>query len=156
MPEPTEEDHKFGEGPVHEKWRALRKGTRSDWNYAPIEEVRAALLSTGYPADRLHFVQGKVEDTLPDHASARISLLRLDTDFYASTLHEFVTLYPHLSRLGVLIVDDFGTWAGTAQATKEYFEQNNVNMLLNRLDSGGRIGVKVEPAEWQRGSGTGA
>ena len=91
-----------------------------------------------------------------DHAPARISLLRLDTDFYASTLHEFVTLYPRLSRLGVLIVDDFGTWAGAAQVTKEYFEQNNVTMLLNRLDPGGRIGAKAEPAEWQRRSGTGA
>ena len=90
-----------------------------------------------------------------DHAPARISLLRLDT-VYASTLREFVTLCPLLSRLGILVVDDSRTWAGGAQTTKEYFEQNNVTMLLNRLDPGSRIGVKVEPAEWQRRSGTGA
>ena len=150
MPEPTEKDHKFGEGPAHDKWRALREGQGGSWNYASLEEVRDAMQSTGYPVERLHFVPGMVEETLPAHAPARIALLRLDTDFYASTLHEFVHLYPRLARLGVLIIDDFGTWAGSAQATQEYFEQNSVVMLLNRLDPGGRIGVKVAPAKWQR------
>ena len=147
MPEPTEEDYKFGEGSAHAKWRELRQDKGSKWNYAPIEEVREAMLSTGYPAERIHLVPGMVEETLPGQAPARIALLRLDTDFYASTMHEYVHLYPRLVRHGVLIIDDFGTWAGSAQATQEYFAQNGVTMLLNRLDPGGRIGVKVEPAE---------
>lgn len=149
MPEPTGEDRKFGEGPAHDKWRERQRGQGSNWNYAPIEEVREAMLSTGYPADRIHLVRGMVEDTLPDNAPARISLLRLDTDFYASTKHEFLHLYPRLAQHGVLIVDDFGTWAGSAKATQEYFDENRIGMLLNRLDAGGRVGVKEEPAKWQ-------
>ena len=37
-----------------------------------------------------------------------IALLRLDTDFYSSTKHELVHLYPRLASGGVLIIDDYG------------------------------------------------
>jgi SAM-dependent methyltransferase len=150
MPEPTDEDYKIGESTAaHEKWEQLKSEDGSQWNYASVDEVRASMLSTGYMPERLHLVQGMVEDTLPQQAPERIALLRLDTDFYASTVHEFQHLYPRLAGQGVLIIDDFGTWAGSAQATQEYFEGNNIVMLLNRLDPGGRIGVKSEPAVWQ-------
>ena len=51
----------------------------------------------------------------------RIALLRLDTDFYESTKAEMEILYPRLSRGGVLIVDDYGEWAGARKAVDEYF-----------------------------------
>jgi SAM-dependent methyltransferase len=149
MPEPTEEDHKFGEGPAQEKWDKLSEGKGSHWNYASLEEVREAVFSTGYPPERIHLIKGMVEDTLPENAPRKVSLLRLDTDFYQSTLHEFNHLYPLLARNGVLIIDDFGTWAGSAQATEEYFAANNIVMMLNRLDAGGRIGIKTDRASWE-------
>ena len=46
------------------------------------------MASTGYPAERVRFVQGKVEDTIPAHLPAAVALLRLDTDWYESTRHE--------------------------------------------------------------------
>ena len=69
----------------------------------------------GYPRERLHFVEGRVEETLPGHAPDRIALLRLDTDWYESTRHELVHLYPRLAPGGVLIIDDYGWWRGAAQ-----------------------------------------
>ena len=60
----------------------------------PVDVVRANVESTGYPRERIHCVQGMVEDTLPDRAPERIALLRLDTDWYESTKHELEQLYP--------------------------------------------------------------
>ncbi len=74
--------------------------TSSHWAEAGLDEVRANIASTGYPADRVHFVKGMVEATIPDAAPREIALLRLDTDWYASTKHEMVHLYPRLSRSG--------------------------------------------------------
>jgi len=109
---------------------------------APLAGVRNVLKETGYPMNRIHFVQGKVEETIPRNAPDLISLLRLDTDWYESTAHELVHLFPLLSRSGVIIVDDYGHWKGSQQACDEYFRQNQITILLNRIDYTGRIGLK--------------
>lgn len=114
----------------------------SPWCYAGIDDVRAAMRSTGYPAERIHYVQGRVEDTLPGGAPARIALLRLDTDWYESTRHELEQLYPLLSAGGVLIVDDYGHWAGCRKAVDEYLGAHGIKLLLNRVDYTGRIAIK--------------
>ncbi len=68
----------------------------SVWCNAPLEGVRSVLSQTGYEQNKLDFVQGRVEDTLPGSAPERIALLRLDTDWYESTRHELEHLYPRL------------------------------------------------------------
>jgi hypothetical protein len=109
---------------------------------APLELVKTVLLKTGYPEERIHFVKGKVEETIPASAPDSISLLRLDTDWYESTKHELVHLFPRLSHNGVIIIDDYGHWKGSRQACDEYFAENRVHILLNRIDYTGRIALK--------------
>lgn len=118
-------------------------GTYLTLEDAPLDQVRGAVLGTGYPSGRVHFVKGRVEDTIPTKAPAGIALLRLDTDWYESTLHELTHLYPLLASGGVLIIDDYGWWRGARQAADEYIHANNLKLLLNRIDiSGARIAVK--------------
>jgi O-methyltransferase len=112
------------------------------WAYAPLDEVRTAVLGTGIEASRVHFVKGKVEDTLPAQAPERIGLLRLDTDWYESTRHELEHLYPRLVSGGVIIIDDYGHWQGARKATDEYLTSHNIPLLLNRVDYTARIGIK--------------
>jgi O-methyltransferase len=112
------------------------------WAIASLDDVRDAMLSVGYPEERIHFVQGPVEETLPGHAPEQIALLRLDTDWYASTKHELVHLYPRLQNGGVLLLDDYGYWQGARQAVDEYVDENGVQLLLNRIDHTARVAVK--------------
>jgi len=109
---------------------------------AGLDDVRGNVLGTGYPSGRVHFVEGPVEDTVPRHAPERIALLRLDTDWYASTRHELEHLYPRLAPGGVLIVDDYCAWLGARQATDEYLDRNAVRLLLHPIDDTGVIAVK--------------
>lgn len=109
---------------------------------APFEEVRRNLESTRYLSERLHFIEGMVEETIPFHAPEQISVLRLDTDWYSSTKHELVHLFPRLSKHGVLIIDDYGHWAGARKAVDEYFAEHSLQPLLNRIDQTGRICIK--------------
>lgn len=44
---------------------------------------------------------------------------------------------------GVLILDDYGYWAGAKKAVDEYFAQNKTQILLNRIDQTGRIAIKI-------------
>src|SRR5207302_3416236 len=98
MPEPEDADRgRFGE-PAHRSWRKRRDAAgRSTWINHNIEEVRRNLALTGYPEERLHFIRGKVEETLPVAPPAGgVALLRLDTDWYSSTRAELDHLYPRL------------------------------------------------------------
>ena len=61
---------------------------------APLDEVKLNLYSTAYPKQKTRFVEGKVEETIPDSLPETIALLRLDTDFFDSTQHELVHLFP--------------------------------------------------------------
>ena len=117
----------------------------SIWCYAPIETVKSSVYSVGYDTKKIHFVKGKVEDTIPEQAPSKISLLRLDTDWYESTRHELNHLFPRISAGGVIIIDDYGYWQGTRKAVDEYIVENNITILLNRIDVTGRIGVIIKP-----------
>lgn len=107
----------------------------------PADEVRAKLEETGYPGEKIHLVQGLVEDTIPDRAPERLALLRLDTDYYVSTAHEMRHLYGRLSPGGILIVDDYGKFVGARTAVDEYFGSSGQQVLLNRIDATGRLVV---------------
>jgi O-methyltransferase len=143
MTEPSAEDTASpydGYSP-HRRWRRHRALGR-EWAGVPADVVRERVESTGYPTERIHLVEGMVEDTLPDHAPERIALLRLDTDWYASTKHELLTLYPRLTDGGVLIVDDYGHYEGARRAVDEYFGERDRAPLLSRIDYTGRMAVK--------------
>lgn len=111
------------------------------WAYSGLDEVKANMQMTGYPANRIHYVKGKVEDTIPGVIPSKIGLLRLDTDWYESTRHELQHLYPQLAAQGVMIIDDFGHWEGAKKAVVEYFQGQPI--LLNRIDYTGRSMIKI-------------
>jgi hypothetical protein len=143
MNEPTEYDLDFRGQPAMLEFNRLRTGRdRADWCRADLESVRRAVLATGYPKERIHFVQGKVEDTLPQHAPRQVAVLRLDTDWYESTRHELAQLYPRMPSGGVLLIDDYGYWQGARRAVDEYLAENRIPLFLTRCDYTGRMGVK--------------
>lgn len=114
---------------------------RSLWAKVSLEEVKRAMSSVGYPEGRIRYVKGPVEESLPEWAPESIAILRLDTDWYESTRHELVHLYPRIVDGGVLLIDDYGAWQGARKAVDEYIADHSLSILLNRIDDTGRIGT---------------
>jgi hypothetical protein len=139
MSEPTEADKDLS-GDEAAKLLATHQKTAGVWAFAGLDDVQQNMTATGYPAHRIHYIKGKVEDTIPGTIPAEIALLRLDTDWYESTKHELVQLYPLLAQQGPLIIDDFGHWQGAKKAVVEYFEGKQV--LMHRIDYTGRMIIK--------------
>jgi O-methyltransferase len=148
MTEPTEHDTSKFDPPALDTWReADESDTRAyEAFFHPdkfnIGVVRDALLATGYPEERLHFVQGPVEETIPATVPDTLALLRLDTDWYESTRHELQHLYPLISPGGIMIIDDYGHWEGCRRAVEEYFADRPAP-LLSRVDYTARLAVKA-------------
>jgi hypothetical protein len=142
MSPPTDAD-KMADGTLARTHLQRQKKGTGTWAYAGIDDVRANMVSTNYPPDRVHFVQGPVEQTIPVRSPpAPIALLRLDTDWYESTRHEMIHLFPLLREGGVLIVDDYGHWRGARKAIDEYLAEHARREHLQRIDYTGRLLVK--------------
>jgi hypothetical protein len=143
MSEPTARDVAADGFSAAEHWDEI-KGAPGDptFAYASLEDVRANMASTGIAADRIEYVRGPVEETIPGAVPERIALLRLDTDWYESTRHELEHLWERLEPGGVLILDDYGHWLGARQAADEFFAGRPDAPLLVRVDYTGRVAVK--------------
>ncbi|WP_316396930.1 TylF/MycF/NovP-related O-methyltransferase [Bradyrhizobium sp. 33ap4] len=144
MTRPDDVDGRNGE-PAIDEWAKNQTQTHNEWCYASLEDVTKNLRSTGYPANLIRLIKGDVTMTLarPENLPEKIAILRLDTDWYASTKVELEALYPRLSLGGVLIVDDYGWWDGARRAVDEFFA-NRPRPMLTYTDITGRMGVKLK------------
>ena len=143
MTTPTERDINWEGQPAMEQWRRSDRGAVNEWCYGALADVQKNMGSTGYPPDRIRYVTGPVEQTIPGTMPRQLALLRLDTDWFESTYHTMQHLYPVLVGNGVLIIDDYGHWEGAREAIDRYVAEANAPLLLNRIDYTGRIAIKV-------------
>ncbi|MDX1976966.1 MAG: TylF/MycF/NovP-related O-methyltransferase [Pseudanabaenaceae cyanobacterium bins.68] len=123
--------------------KSLKADQSSIWCYSSLDEVKSNIQSTGYDPSKVFLIKGKIEETIPKYIPQKVALLRLDTDWYESTLHELRHLFPLLVSGGVLIIDDYGHWQGCRQAVDEYIAENKIKIFLNRIDYTGRIGIAL-------------
>ena len=141
MSEPTDVDRRAVDGTTAASLLASDEHHDQVLAFAGLREVERTMKLTGYPAESLRFVVGKVEETLPHSAPDSIALLRLDTDWYESTRAELEHLVPRMTPGAVLIVDDYGHWEGSRRAVDEYLRRERPRIMLQRIDYAARIGV---------------
>lgn len=93
--------------------------------YPNESEVISNLEKSGCNLNNFIFTKGLVEKTLKikSNLPSKISILRLDTDFYESTKIELEILYPLISKGGILIIDDYGHFEGARKAVDEFFRE---------------------------------
>ena len=137
MPQPSEHDG-LKANQVYTEF----KNKQEPWTKASLEDVLSSSRKLFSNTDDFIFIKGKVENTLIEKSNLpeKISLLRLDTDFYESTKVELDILYPLLSTKGVLIIDDYGDFPGCRKAVDEYFSDKNV--LIVGIDKSCRVIIK--------------
>ena len=118
--------------------------TYVDWCFASLDEVRNNFMVTNGSANGVRFIKGDVMQTLLDEENIprEISVLRLDTDWYESTLLELQVLYDRVQQGGVVILDDYGYWDGARSAVDEFFLSRNLQPLVHVIDDTGRVFVK--------------
>ena len=114
---------------VIEEWESHQTGENtSKWCYCSLEDVKKNVYETNYPKDKLHFIKGDVKKTLLEEQNIpdKISVLRLDTDWYESSKFELEKLYHKVVEGGIVILDDYFHWDGQRRATDEFFQENNI------------------------------
>ncbi len=125
-----------------EKYNNLKK-SNNPWMYASMSQVKNHLNNNLNDISNIKFIKGDVRETLNENKNLpdKISLLRLDTDFYESTKKELEILYPKLQTNGVLIIDDYGFFSGSKKAVDEYFKDKFV--FKHYIDKSIRLIIKT-------------
>ncbi len=111
------------------------------------ETVAANFRRYGLLDQQVQFLSGWFEDTLPDAPVEQIAVLRLDGDYYQSTMDILNNLYPRLAEGGYVIADDWGLdqICGEKQAVVEY---RNAHGITDEI-----IEVDWQSVYWRKGSG---
>lgn len=114
------------------------------WCYSSENEVIKNIKKFTKGYEKFNLIKGDVLKTLDydNNIPEKISLLRLDTDFYESTLKELEILYPRLEKNGILIIDDYGHWQGARKAVDEYFNLKENFKWFHRIDYASRLLIK--------------
>ncbi len=102
-----------------------------------LDDVRDNFARLGLLDDQVGFIKGWFKDSLPSAPITQLALMRLDGDYYESTMDALVNLYPKLSPGGYAIIDDYGedTWTYCRRAVNDYREREGLNQPLTRVDS---------------------
>lgn len=108
------------------------------WQYPQLaisqEQVKANFERYGMLDERVKFLPGWFEDTLPTAPIDRLAVLRLDGDMYESTMVALDALYPKLSPGGYVIIDDYDAIQGCHQAVEDFRTREGIDDPLARVD----------------------
>ncbi len=116
--------------------------TTNIWGIYGLDQVKTNLINNTDNLDNINFIKGEVEKTLDleKNLPSKISILRLDTDWYESTKKELEVLYDRVTSGGVIIIDDYGHWGGSKKAVDEFFK--NKYVWMHYIDYACRLIIK--------------
>lgn len=95
-----------------------------------LEEVKQNFKNFGIDNDRVKFLKGFVNQTLPSSPIEKISILRLDVDSYSATLDVLDNLYSKVQPGGYIIFDD-ANLVESYEAIKYFMIKKNLPLKLH-------------------------
>jgi O-methyltransferase len=102
-----------------------------------LETVKKNFEKYGLLDERVKFIVGWFDQTLPTSKISKISVLRLDGDMYESTIVALDNLYSKVSVGGFVIIDDYHVVAGCKKAVNDFAKNNRFEPQLIEIDGVG-------------------
>jgi O-methyltransferase len=98
---------------------------------APADFAEQAMKLSGAPKYKL--VKGWFENTLPPFVPpCPIAVLRLDGDWYESTMTALESLFKYVARDGVVILDDYYAWDGCSRAVHDFLSRHQLTARITQ------------------------
>jgi O-methyltransferase len=90
---------------------------------ASLEDFQHTMSLTNLPTNRIHAIKGFFESTFPSFEPTPIALLRLDGDWYDSTMVCLEKFWDHILPGGVVLIDDYYIWDGCSRAVHDFLSR---------------------------------
>lgn len=100
-------------------------------NMQSVETVRNNFQKFNLLDSHVHLIPGEFSNTLTTTDPGTIAVLRLDSDYYTSTLFVLDKLYDKVAIGGYVIVDDYGNpYVGCRKAVDEFRQKRGITTPL--------------------------
>ena len=99
-----------------------------------LDEVKENFAGYGLLDDRVRFLKGFFNKTLPGAPIDKLAVFRADADLYESTMDALQNLYPKLSVGGYAIFDDYVQVPGCKRAIDEYRASHGITEPILPID----------------------
>lgn len=94
----------------------------------------------------IELVEGDILKTVPEYVkevpSIKISILHIDVDLYEPTKVVLENFYDHVVKGGIIILDDYGAFAGANKAIDDFFSDKDIK--IQKLDFSNSISFVVK------------
>ena len=124
------------DGPAANAWQSDKnsplylENCKAEMSYAE----RAMKLSG---TKEFKLIKGWFSESLPNYEFGEpIAILRLDGDWYDSTMDCLNNLFPKVAKGGIVIVDDYYVWDGCSRAVHDYLSKNNFPFKIRQSEVG--------------------
>jgi len=101
------------------------------WVKSSYDEVKQNLSKI---SSQFRLIKGEVDQNTNHPEITKISILRLDMDWYEPTKAALENFYHRIEPGGSLIIDDYGHHSGAREATDEFLRRNNISLNFRHLN----------------------
>ncbi len=121
------------------------KEAKENIYYSSLEEVKKNILSLNYPSEKIHFIKMDVRETskLSNKIKSKVSILRIDTDYYHSVYSILNALYDKVIDKGYIIHDDYGSWMGHYKAVNDFFKNKSLKPVFFKTSRKEIVQIKI-------------
>lgn len=109
--------------------------TGDGYHPVSVEQVKANFARFDLLGDRVRIIKGWFSDTLPNAPIGKIAILRLDGDYYSSTMDALNALYDKVTNGGYIIIDDYNAFKSCKTAITEFCNKRQINPTLQEIDN---------------------
>ena len=124
------------------KWQNNVSGSNYYNNCSADESWATKAMEKSGQISNTVIVKGWFENTLSKTDIDEIFILRLDGDWYDSTMTCLDNLFPKVKVGGLIIIDDYYAWDGCSKALHDYLSKHKRSERIYKLDTSGVYLIK--------------
>jgi O-methyltransferase len=115
---------------------------------ASVDDFRRTVRQTGCPESRIHVFKGFFEQTFPTFTPPPIAVLRLDADWYDSTMECLRKFWDFVLPDGLILIDDYYAWDGCSRALHDFLSNRKAPERIRQGPSDHVAFIKKLPPSW--------
>ncbi|HEV2302051.1 MAG TPA: TylF/MycF/NovP-related O-methyltransferase [Stellaceae bacterium] len=132
------------DGEAARRWQADAAGPSYLDNCRASREAFARVIGrVALPPERVHICAGFFVDTFPAVAVPPVAVLRLDADWYESTLLCLEKFWPNLLPGALVLIDDYYAWEGCRKAVHAFLARREAAEAI-RQSRFGKVAYMVK------------
>jgi O-methyltransferase len=114
-------------------WQVTRDGTPNHDNcFATRAEFDRTMRAAPVPPERVHVFEGFFENSFRIAKVPPIAILRLDADWFSSTMLCLETFWERLLPRALVIIDDYYAWEGCRKAVHAFLARRQASEALRQ------------------------